>query len=242
MNVISYCGEGRFEPMLWVGHRLPYSKEHGPAVRARIIDAASKLMRERGMGVSIVDVMEDVGLTHGGFYQHFKSRQDLVEKSIVWAVRQTNERIRLWLRNAPSDEGLKAIVESYLHPSHRDEIGTGCPLPALGADIARMPLAARRDFSSELETMIGLVASQYKGRSREAAHRQATAAVATMVGAILIARATSDPLLSDGILTSGRRAVLDPAGSKTPRRSARATSANRQAGRWRQSDLDAIET
>jgi len=199
------------------------------------------LMRERGMGVSIVDVMEDVGLTHGGFYKHFKSRQDLVDKSIAWAVHQTNERIRLWLRKAPSDEGLKAIVESYLHPSHRDEVGTSCPLPALGADIARTSHAARRDFSSELETMIGLVASQYKGRSREAAHRQATAAVATMVGAILLARATSDPLLSDRILASGRRAVLDPAGRKTRRRSARAAGANRQAARGRQSDFGAIE-
>jgi hypothetical protein len=85
------------------------------------------------------------------------------------------------------------------------------------------------------------IASQYKGRSREAAHRQATAAIATMVGAILLARATNDPLLSDRILTSGRRAVLDPAGRKTRRRSARVTGENRQAARWRQPDSGAIQ-
>jgi TetR/AcrR family transcriptional repressor of nem operon len=177
-------------------------------------------MREQGMGVSIADVMKDVGLTHGGFYLHFESRQGLVDASIVQAVRQTNDRIRLWLQDGSSDDGLRTIAQSYLSPGHRDNIGTGCPLPPLGADIARMSLAARRDFSIELENMVDLVASQYKGSSRQAARQRATAAIATMVGSILLARATNDPALSNAILAAGQRAVLDSGGRKTRRRSA----------------------
>jgi TetR/AcrR family transcriptional regulator, transcriptional repressor for nem operon len=185
-----------------------YSKEHGEAVRAKIINAASVLLRKQGAQVSINDVMKDVGLTHGGFYQHFESREDLVNTSVLQAIRQTNERIRVWLRDASPGKGLRAVVESYLSPNHRDEIGTGCPLPTLSAEIARMSVVARRDFSVELETMISLVASQYKGLSRQAARQRATVAIAAMVGSILLARATHDPALSNAILAAGRKGVL----------------------------------
>jgi TetR/AcrR family transcriptional repressor of nem operon len=211
-----------------MGESLPYSREHGPAVRAKIVDAASRLMLEKGMSVvSIATVMENVGLTHGGFYLHFKSKQDLVDNSIARAVRQTNDQIRLWLHDK-RENGLKTIVQSYLSQHHRDEPVTGCPLPAVGADIARTSIAARRAVSCELETMIGLIAEQYKGLSRETARRQATAAVATMVGTILLARATNDPVLSDSIMTAGRRSVLDAAAGKARRGSGRPTGADRR--------------
>jgi TetR/AcrR family transcriptional repressor of nem operon len=207
-------------PFGWTGGDVRYSKEHGPAIRSKIIDAASVLFREHGMSVSIDDVMNNVGLTHGGFYKYFKSRQDLADKSIVQAIRQTNQRIRVWLRDAPSDEGLGAVVQSYLSPKHRDEIGTGCPLPALGAEIARMSLVARRDFSIELETMIGLLAGQYEGLSGQIARQRATAAIAAMVGSILLARVTRDPALSTSILAAGQQAVLDSGVRKARRRAA----------------------
>lgn len=221
--------EERFnaDALLVMGESLRYSREHGPGVRAKIVDAASRLMLEKGMSlVSIATVMENVGLTHGGFYLHFKSKQDLVDSSIAKAVRQTNDQIRLWLHDE-AENGLRTIVQSYLSEHHRDAPETGCPLPTLGADIARTSTAARRAVSCELETMIGLIAEQYKGVSRETAHGQATAAVATMVGTILLARATNDPALSESIMTAGRRGVLDAAASKPRRGSGRPPGADR---------------
>ncbi len=190
------------------GQNVRYSKGHGSAARREIIDAASKLMCAGGLDVSIVDVMKMVGLTHGGFYFHFKGRQDLVDKSISEALRRTNERILQWLSGA-RDDGLATVVRFYLSTEHRDEVGAGCPLPALGSNIARMPVAVRRGFCRELEATIGLLARQYNDLPRDVARREAMAAVATMLGSILLARSANDPHLSDGMLAAGRGAILD---------------------------------
>jgi TetR/AcrR family transcriptional regulator, transcriptional repressor for nem operon len=181
-----------------------------------ILGSASTSFRRSGInGVSIADLMGTAGLTHGGFYMHFKSREDLVSESVTSAMNETNDRFRALMRDAPPGGGLETIAGSYLTHRHRDEPEMGCPLPALGADIGRASPATRGKFSRELAAMVGIVAQQYQGLTRSVARQRAMAAIATMVGSVMLARATNDTRLSDRILVAGKRAVLGAASAQT---------------------------
>ena len=106
-------------------------------------------------------------------------------------------------------------VNSYLAPDHRDNPGHGCAVPTLAAEIARESAKTRRVFSGRMEQMIDMLADQYQGLPRKAARKQAMAALATMMGSVVMARVTGNGELSDEILKSGRDAVLDAAGPAT---------------------------
>src|SRR6266478_3551616 len=156
--------------------------------RKRIVEAASRgLLRTGGNRMSVVNLMKLAGLTHGGFYSHFESRDDLVIEAFTLAMDRTVSQWNKLKEKGPV--GIDVIVEWYLSGSHRDAPAQGCALPSLGADIARWRPEAREIFSTKLEEMIG--------------------ALATMLGSVVLARATADETLSDDILEAGRCAVRD---------------------------------
>jgi len=202
---------------------MRYSKEHKQETHSRIVKKASVRLREKGAhGIGVADLMKEAGLTHGGFYAHFDSREALVIEAFTYASSRSRDYWRKIAEQTPPDKRLALVVDTYLNPAHRDDPGHGCAIASLGADIARESLKTRKAFSTELEHMIDLIADQIAGVPRKAARKQATATLATIMGALVMARIAGTGELSDEIMSAGREAALGRAtrakpAAKTPR-------------------------
>jgi TetR/AcrR family transcriptional repressor of nem operon len=198
-----------------MGLPMRYSREHKLETHARIVKKASVRLREKGAhGIGVADLMKDAGLTHGGFYAHFDSREALVIEAFADAMDRSTERWRKLAEQTPPDKRLATIVESYLTPIHRDDPGHGCAIPTLGAEIARESPKTRKAFAAKLEQMIEMLSAQIPELPRKAARKQAMAAIATMMGTLVLARIAGSGEFSDEILGAGRDAVLDRAAAK----------------------------
>jgi TetR/AcrR family transcriptional regulator, transcriptional repressor for nem operon len=196
---------------------MRYSMEHKLETHARIVKKASIRLREKGAhGIGVADLMKEAGLTHGGFYAHFDSREALVIEAFGYAMDRAIERWRKIAGQTPPDKRLSTIVESYLTPLHRDDPGNGCAVPTLGAEIARESPKTRRAFAAKLEQMIDMMADQIPDIPRKAARKQAVAALATMMGTMVMSRIAGTGEFSDQILAAGREAVLGSAASAKP--------------------------
>jgi TetR/AcrR family transcriptional regulator, transcriptional repressor for nem operon len=189
---------------------MRYSREHKQETHARIVKKASVRLREKGAhGIGVADLMKEAGLTHGGFYAHFDSREALVIEAFTYASGRSREHWRKVAEQTPEDKRLALIVDTYLNSAHRDDPGHGCAIASLGADIARESLKTRKAFSTELEHMIDLIADQIPGVPRKTARKQATATLATIVGALVMSRIAGNGEFSDEIMAAGREAALD---------------------------------
>jgi TetR/AcrR family transcriptional repressor of nem operon len=192
-----------------IGTPMRYSKEHKLETHARIVKKASVRLREKGAhGIGVADLMKDAGLTHGGFYAHFDSREALVVEAFGYAMDRSIERWRQLAGQAAPQERLAAIVEAYLSPQHRDNPGHGCAVPALGAEIARESPKTRKAFAAKLDQMITMMAEQFTADAGRSARQQAMAALATMMGTLVMARVAGSGELSEELLNAGRDAVL----------------------------------
>jgi TetR/AcrR family transcriptional repressor of nem operon len=201
-----------------MGPAMRYSREHKLETHARIVKKASVRLREKGAhGIGVADLMKDAGLTHGGFYAHFDSREALVIEAFTHAMDRSTEHWRKLTERTPPEKRLATIVDSYLTPIHRDDPGHGCAVPTLGAEIARESPRTRKAFAAKLEEMIDAIAAQVPDVPRKAARKQAAAAIATMMGTLVLARIAGNGEFSDEILDAGRDAVL---GRSTPRKRA----------------------
>jgi TetR/AcrR family transcriptional regulator, transcriptional repressor for nem operon len=208
---------------------MRYSREHKLETHARIVKKASVRLREKGAhGVGVADLMKEAGLTHGGFYAHFDSRDALVIEAFGYAMERGTERWRKVMEQTPPNKRFSTIVESYLTPLHRDDPGNGCAIPTLGAEIARESPKTRRAFAAKLEQMIDMIADQIPGVPRRAARKQAMAALATMMGAVVMSRIAGTGEFSDEILDAGREAVLGRAAPAKKPVSRKAAAAARQ--------------
>jgi TetR/AcrR family transcriptional regulator, transcriptional repressor for nem operon len=188
---------------------MRYSREHKLETHARIVKKASVRLREKGAhGIGVADLMKDAGLTHGGFYAHFDSREALVIEAFGHAMDRSTERWRKIGQETAPDKRLANIVDSYLTPAHRDDPGHGCAVPTLGAEIARESPRTRKAFAAKLEQMIDMLAEQIPGVPAKAARKQAMAALATMMGTLVLARIGGSGEFSDEILAAGRDAAL----------------------------------
>jgi TetR/AcrR family transcriptional repressor of nem operon len=188
---------------------MRYSKEHKQETHARIVKKASVRLREKGAhGIGVADLMKEAGLTHGGFYAHFDSREALVIEAFNYAMDRANERWRKVAAETPPDKRLTTIVESYLTPVHRDDLGHGCAVPALGAEIARENPRTRKAFAVKLHQMIDMMADQIPDVPRKTARKQAMATLATMMGTMVLSRIAGSGEFSDEILSAGRETAL----------------------------------
>jgi TetR/AcrR family transcriptional repressor of nem operon len=189
---------------------MRYSREHKLETHARIVKKASVRLREKGAhGIGVADLMKDAGLTHGGFYAHFDSREALVVEAFAYAMDRSTERWRKLAEQTPPDKRLSAIVDGYLTPVHRDDPGHGCAVPALGAEIARESPKTRKAFAAKLEQMVDMIAAQIPDVPRKSARKQAMAALATMMGTLVLARVAGNGEFSEEFLSAGRDSVLD---------------------------------
>ena len=188
---------------------MRYSKEHKQETHARIVKKASVRLREKGAhGIGVADLMKEAGLTHGGFYAHFDSREALVIEAFGYAMDRASEHWRNMTAEIPQEKRLAAIVDAYVSAAHRDDPGRGCAVPTLGAEIARESAKTRKAFAAKLDQMIDLVADQIPDVPRKTARRLAMGTMATMMGALVMSRVAGSGELSDEILASGREAAL----------------------------------
>jgi TetR/AcrR family transcriptional regulator, transcriptional repressor for nem operon len=196
--------------------RVPALKRTAPrrkeATHERIVEAAARAIRRSGYaGTGVVDIMKDAGLTHGGFYAHFASREAMLAEAADRAGAEGVAAVARLAAAAPPRKALQALLRGYLSKAHVEGVETGCGVAALCSETSRQAPQVRRAATRRLKEMIDLVARQSPGWGQPRAHEQALVTVATMVGALVLARAVDDPRLSDAL----REAALEhltPAG------------------------------
>jgi TetR/AcrR family transcriptional repressor of nem operon len=177
---------------------MKVSKEQVSENRRLILEAAARLFRERGFdGVTVADVMKAAGLTHGAFYGHFSSKEDLIAQAFAHV-----------LSASPSSPTLARYADAYLSPAHRDNHGGGCLFAALGSEAARGPDTLRHEMTESVRLQIERFSDTAPGKTKDAKRRAAIASWSAMVGALMLSRIVDDPALSDEILTH-TRASLD---------------------------------
>jgi TetR/AcrR family transcriptional repressor of nem operon len=190
---------------------MRFDKGHKEQTRRRIVETAARRFRKEGVeAVGIAGLMADAGLTHGGFYAHFSSKEELVRAALEEASEQNRARRAGVLERAePGLQRLEAMVRNYLRPVHRDTPELGCAAAALIAEIARHEPETRAAFTARLRQLLAqfevALPAELPDEQRE---RRAIGVFSAMLGALQMARAVTDPELSDKILESGIEAAL----------------------------------
>jgi TetR/AcrR family transcriptional repressor of nem operon len=171
---------------------MKVSRAQAARNRERIVERAAKRFRERGFdGIGVADLMKEAGLTHGGFYGHFSSKEDLIAEASARGMTGALAFLSEVAERAPADP-VSAFADAYLTTRHRDNPGTGCLLAALGSDIARQGPAARRAVSAYVRAAADVLTKRNQGQSRAGRRQAALSAVATLVGAMVLARAVDN--------------------------------------------------
>lgn len=185
---------------------MRYAPEHNETTRERILEAASRLFREHGIAaVGLAKIMAEAGLTVGTFYTHFKSKEALLRQALLWSLDARHEGLAQALHGAD----LEMVVRAYLSPEHRDASGTGCPVAALAAEVARHPRATRHTFASHNAPTLDVLAAWLSSRQgKEVGRADAAAFLGLLAGTLQLARATPDRAESDAILEAGVRAAI----------------------------------
>jgi TetR/AcrR family transcriptional repressor of nem operon len=179
---------------------MRYSEDHKAQTHQRIIEEAARLFRRDGVGATgLQPLMKTLGLTHGGFYAHFKSKDELVET----ALRHSAEK--LTAATADSEKPLSSLISGYLSSAHRANPGDGCPLPTISAELGQR--GAPSPITDEL--IRDRLKTIEAGLSAEQADEQSVLVLSAMVGALLLSRSVSDPELSDRLLKTTRHLLIE---------------------------------
>jgi TetR/AcrR family transcriptional repressor of nem operon len=185
------------------------SRAETARTRERIVSGASAMFRERGLAdVGVAELMADAGLTHGGFYAHFESREALVAEAIRFALVQSAQRIYLSELKNGDKPGYSRLIHKYLSERHRDDPKNGCVLASLGAEVARRDGESRSVFSEGFDELVTLLADLSPARTRNARRAHILSVISALAGALTLSRAVNYPDVSDEILVSVRQSLL----------------------------------
>ena len=185
---------------------MRYEKGHKEITRRRIIETAAARFRKDGIeGVGVADLMAEAGLTHGGFYSHFASKEDLVRAAIEEASGDSAQNFDRRVQEG----GLEAWIRGYLRTGHRDHPEKGCIVATLATELARHPGSTRKGFTQKLEKVTTAITEHLPTHIAPALKRKTAVGIfATLVGAIQMARAVDNPELSDQLLEAGIASAL----------------------------------
>lgn len=179
------------------------SKQEAARTRERIVNAAAAEFREHGIAATgLADLMSAAGLTHGGFYRHFDSKDQLIEETCAKAIATMTDRLDSAASQRNGRAGLKAATTAYLSTQHRDNPRDGCPLAALGSELARANAQTRSAATAGFLKMVDVLASRFERTKPSEARKRAMAAAATLIGALTMSRIVNDEALSESILRS----------------------------------------
>ena len=195
------------------------SKEQAAQNRQHILAAAARRFREQGVSATGVDaITKDAHLTHGAVYSHFGSKEAITAEAVRLALRGSK---RLWQRLAERkgvEQAFATIVAEYLSRAHRDAVGQGCVVAALGSEIARQLQSVRAAFTEELKDALEFLAGLMPGDDPARRYEDAIAAFAGMAGALMLARAVNDDTLSEQILHTTARRMIPQTAVRAPAR------------------------
>ncbi len=192
--------------------RTPGTKKQD--THARIVRTAATAIRQHGFdGISVADLMDAAGLTHGGFYAHFASRDAMLAEALDAAASDAHTRLATVAAAAPPADALAATVDHYLSDRHVAAPERGCALAALGSETARQSAPIRRIATRRVREFADLLEGQLPGPANPGRHAEALGAMCTLVGALLLARAVDDPRLSKDLRAAARRTVTRRSGT-----------------------------
>ncbi len=188
---------------------MRYQPGHKAEVHQKIVKDASRRVRSEGLnGAAVATVMADTGLTHGGFYKHFGSKDDLLVESLREGFREIEDSLAQAAEQSPPGEGWKAIVRTYLRPEHCEHPDHGCPLATLGPELARVDKRIKPQIVAELVNYKGRMLPFMPGRRAANKERAFFAIFSTMIGAVEIARLLPDPAMREKVLGNARDFLL----------------------------------
>jgi len=187
---------------------MRYDTEHKARTKEKVLREAANAIRAEGPDrIGVAALMGKAGLTHGGFYAHFDSKDDLIAQAITQMFEDRYQNVMARMEGKPSGEQLDAFVEGYLSTRHRDDPSHGCPIPTLSGELARMPDVARQRFADGSERMAKWLASLLKDEGVAEPRDLATSIMAELVGAVALSRVIGDPAKSNRVLKLSRDAI-----------------------------------
>src|SRR4029077_18095283 len=182
------------------------SKQEAAVTRQRIIKAAAEEFRKNGIaGTGLSDLMAAAGLPHGGFYRHVDSKDQIVAEACTAAAESLVEQLAASASRKSPQRGLKTIVEKYLSAAHGEEPADGCPLAALGSEMARADKRTRAAATQAFLKLVGVIAPKFGKTRPDVGRKRALVAAATMIGALTMSRIVTDSELSATILRQTER-------------------------------------
>jgi TetR/AcrR family transcriptional regulator, transcriptional repressor for nem operon len=187
---------------------MRYASEHKQMTRDKVLEAATGAIRRDGIAnIGVASIMKEVGLTHGGFYAHFSSRDALVAAAIEAMIQEAHGRFLGYTDGKSPADALGAYVDYYLSPAHRDLLISSCPLPVLSADMPRLQPISRRRFTGAIEGLAGLLRPLLAALGHKDPISLSQSVVSEAVGAVALARAIGASPQSDAILDASRTAI-----------------------------------
>ena len=188
---------------------MRYSDTHKDETHERLLKIAGRALREKGPdGVAVADVMKQAGLTHGGFYAHFKSKDALLVEALEGVFSHAKQKFRGATEGMPPRHALAAYIEFYVSQRHRDNPANGCPVTALNSDLPRQSKAFRKAFDGGAKMLVSSMEARIRDAGIEGdAHALAASVLSAMAGAVAISRAISDRSLSDQMLETARESI-----------------------------------
>jgi TetR/AcrR family transcriptional repressor of nem operon len=185
---------------------MRYSREHKAQNHEKILSLAARSFREHGGDSSgIGTVMKKVGLTKGGFYRHFKSKDDLLVEAVARALDEMGRGMVEVAQSAPEGQALRAMIERYLSVGHANSLGTGCVLSALGPELARKPLSVRKRIETSLDAYRERLLPFAPGQTREEKLMKLQLLLSSMAGVLTRVRVTSSPQRREQMLSDARK-------------------------------------
>lgn len=182
------------------------SRAEAAETRKRIVNVAARQFRAKGIhATALADVMSEAGLTHGGFYKHFESKDQLIAEACAAGITQLVDAFEAAVAEPEAELGIKPIVGNYLSTSHRDNREGGCPLAGMGSELVRADEQARAIATKGFDDLVDVMARRLGQEQPEAARSDAVFALAAMIGAITMSRIIADPDASLSVLQNVRQ-------------------------------------
>ena len=187
---------------------MRYSESHKQETHERLVKIGARMLREKGPdGFAVAELMAEAGLTHGGFYAHFESKEACIAEATREIFTQMGRRTAKHVEGLPPRHALATVIDLYVSPYHRDNAGDGCPVTSLNSEMPRQPQAVRDAFDAGVKMMVTGMKKRLADAHIDDAESLAPAVLAAMVGAVSMSRAVSDKTLSDELLVAARNGI-----------------------------------
>jgi len=185
------------------------TREQTAQTRVRIIETAARLYREHGInGIGVADLMKEAGLTHGGFYKHFESKEALIAEACTTALETTRMELARKAELASNEEAIASLVHAYLSRAHSDHPGQGCAIAALGAEAARGEAASKEVMAQGVDELLALINKQLRRSGAKDDAGTAHGVLSSLIGGLLLSRLMDSPAKSKTVLRDTSDFVL----------------------------------